>query len=203
MSLLAQYDGLIFDYGGVLAFHQTPADQERMAAVAGLSIEQFEECYWAERFDYDKAALAGGEYWLRLGLQAGVTLTPAQIAELTELDTVSWMQFDPVMWEWIDELRAAGKRLALLSNMPRELGEALRARTDRFERFHHVTLSYELESAKPEAAIYEECLKGIKTAPGRTLFLDDRIANVHGAERLGIAAMQFTSREEILPQLRS
>jgi FMN phosphatase YigB (HAD superfamily) len=38
--------------------------------------------------------------------------------------------------------------------------------------------------------------------PGRTLFLDDRIENVRGAELLGISAMQFLDRDEVLQRLR-
>jgi FMN phosphatase YigB (HAD superfamily) len=34
-----------------------------------------------------------------------------------------------------------------------------------------------------------------------TLFLDDRIENIRGAERLGIHGVQFTSREDVLPKL--
>ena len=71
------------------------------------------------------------------------------------------------MWEWIDALHAAGKRLAILSNMPRDLGEALRNRTRRFDPFDQVTLSYELRAAKPEPVIYQDCLVGLGTSSGQ------------------------------------
>jgi putative hydrolase of the HAD superfamily len=113
------------------------------------------------------------------------------------------MQFDSAMWEWVDQLRAAGKRVAMLSNMPRELGEALKSRTRKLAGFDHVTLSYELRAAKPEPATYEHCLEGLGTAPAQTLFLDDRIENVAAAELFGIRAIEFTSREDTLLLLRS
>jgi FMN phosphatase YigB (HAD superfamily) len=43
----------------------------------------------------------------------------------------------------------------------------------------------------------------LDTAPEQTLFLDDRIENVQGAELLGIRAIQFTSRHDVLLRLRS
>ncbi len=202
MATLDRYDGIIFDYGGVLVFHQTVAEQAQMAAVLGTSLDRFSELYWADRQEYDKDQPAE-EYWRAIADGAGVSLSAAALQQLRELDTQSWMHYDPVMWEWVDELRASGKRIAILSNMPRDLGEALRDRTKRFSYFHHVTLSYQLKSAKPEPAIYHECLQGIGTTPERTLFLDDRIANVEAAQLLGIGAMQFTSREEVLPRLRA
>jgi putative hydrolase of the HAD superfamily len=203
MALVSEYQGFIFDYGGVLAHHQTDADQIRMAEIAGIAVDRFTEHYWLDRLDYDKGLLSGTEYWQNIARREGTTLTARAIQELTEVDNFSWMQFDSIMWDWIEQLRTAGKHVAMLSNMPRDLGEALRSRTDRLECFHHVTLSYELGAAKPEPAIYEHCLNGIGTPPGQTLFLDDRIANVHGAERLGVRAIQFTSREDVLPRLLS
>jgi putative hydrolase of the HAD superfamily len=203
MALVSQYDGFIFDYGGVLVHHQTDADQARMAAVAGIDPELFTELYWSDRLDYDKGDVTGPEYWQSVAQRAGTVLTLQAIEELTELDNVSWMQFDSAMWDWIDQLRAAGKRVAVLSNMPRELGEAIKARTNRLQCFDYVTLSYEVRAVKPEPVIYEHCLEGVGTSPEKTLFLDDRIANVQGAELLGIRAIQFTSRDEVLLRLRS
>jgi putative hydrolase of the HAD superfamily len=107
------------------------------------------------------------------------------------------------MWDWIDQLRGAGKRVAILSNMPRELGEALKVKTDKLNCFDHVTLSYEVHAVKPEPAIYEHCLEGIGTSPEQTLFLDDKIANVQGAELLGIRAIQFLDRDDVLMRVRS
>jgi FMN phosphatase YigB (HAD superfamily) len=45
-------------------------------------------------------------------------------------------------------------------------------------------------------------MEGIGTAKERTLFLDDRIENIQGAETLGIRSIQFTSRDEVLLRIR-
>jgi putative hydrolase of the HAD superfamily len=203
MALVSSYEAFIFDYGGVLVEHQTDADQAHMAGIAGVSKDLFSKFYWAERPDYDKGRVSYSEYWEKVARLAGTTLTEQTIEELVEFDNVSWMQFDSVMWEWIDQLRAAGKRVAMLSNMPRELGEALKTRTQRLDSFNQVTLSYEVRSTKPEPAIYEHCLQGLGTSPEQTLFIDDRIANVQGAEVLGMRGVLFTSRDDMLLLLRT
>ncbi|HZS56969.1 MAG TPA: HAD family phosphatase [Bryobacteraceae bacterium] len=203
MALVSSYEGFIFDYGGVLVLHQTDVEQARLAAIAGVPQKIFDELYWSDRLDYDKGLLSAAEYWQALATRAGGgKLTQAMIDELIEVDSQSWMHFDSVMWDWIDQLRAAGKRVAMLSNMPRELGETLKSKTDRLSRFDQVTLSYELHAVKPEPAIYEQCLEGIGTAPGQTLFLDDKMVNVQGAEVLGIRAIQFLDRDDVLLRLR-
>jgi putative hydrolase of the HAD superfamily len=204
MALVSSYDGFIFDYGGVLVGQQTDDDQARLARIAGISKDALIEHYWDDRLDYDKGLLDATDYWQALVERAGASsLTTAQIEQLSEADTASWMHFDDVMWDWIDQLRAAGKRVAILSNMPREIGETLKARTDKLSRFDQVTLSYEVRSVKPEPAIYEHCLEGIGTPPEQTLFLDDKIVNVQGAELLGLRAIQFLDRDDVLLRLRS
>jgi len=202
MALVSEYQGFIFDFGGVLVGPQTDADQRQLAALARVPKDDFTSLYWSYRLDYDKGLMTDVEYWQTVAQNGGGTLTLDAIERLTELDTESWMHFDPVMWEWLDQLRSAGKRVAMLSNMPRDLGEALKLKTDRLGRFDQVTLSYELHCAKPAPAIYEHCLEGLGTQPKETLFLDDRIENIHGAEMLGIAAMQFTDRDGVLLKLR-
>jgi putative hydrolase of the HAD superfamily len=203
MALVSSYEGFIFDYGGVLVSCQRPQELARLAQIAGVPEDAFNELYWSDRLDYDKGLLTAAEYWQALANRGGGgRLGQQEVQDLSELDSESWMHFDDVMWEWIDQLRGAGKRVAMLSNMPRELGEALKARTDKLDLFDQVTLSYEVHSVKPEPAIYEHCLQGIGTAAEQTLFLDDKIANVQGAELLGIRAMQFLDRDDILLQLR-
>lgn len=201
MPTLDCYDGIIFDYGGVLVFDQNERDIQRLAALTGVEPARFGERYWRRRLELDSDALPIPEYWRDVAGDAG-TLSDERIAELSKLDTESWMRYDPVMWEWLEELRASGKRIAILSNMPRDLGSRLRSETDRLSYFDHVTLSYEIRSVKPHTAIYEHCLAGLATPPERTLFLDDRVINVEAARKLGIASVQFTSREEVLPTLR-
>jgi putative hydrolase of the HAD superfamily len=202
MALLSSFDGLIFDYGGVLVHDQTAEDQARLAAIAGVPQQRFGELYWANRVDYDKDLLTAAEYWQSLAAAAGSTADQKAIDQLIEIDAASWMIFDSVMWEWIEQLRAAGKRVAMLSNMPRDLGNVLKTRTDRLERFDFVTLSYQVRSAKPDAAIYEHCLDGLGVAAQKVLFFDDKIANVQGAELLGMRGMQFTGRDEVLARVR-
>lgn len=203
MALVSSYEAFIFDFGGVLVEHQTDAEQAKLAQIAGVPKDVFFEHYWADRLDYDKGLMDAAEYWQALASRAGgKSLSQRQIEQLSEVDAASWMHFDEVMWDWIDQLRAAGKRVAMLSNMPRELGETLKAKTDRLSRFDQVTLSYEVHAVKPEPVIYEHCLEGLDTTPEQALFFDDKMPNVQGAEVLGIRAIQFLDRDDVLLRVR-
>lgn len=201
MAHANSFSGYIFDYGGVLVGNQTQADRERLAALAGIPIGRFFDLYWARRLDYDRGDLSREEYWQALAADAGTRFDKRTVEELAEVDVRSWMRFDPAMWEWVAELRRAGTPVAMLSNMPRDMGEALRSETDRLNAFDCVTLSYEIRATKPDAAPYEHCLRALGTQAERTVFFDDKAPNVQAAERLGIRAIQFLNREDALLRL--
>jgi len=203
MGLVNGIAGVIFDYGGVLVAHQSQDDVDQLAGIAGLPVELFNRLYWADRAAYDRGDVEGVEYWRSLGKQAGKDLDDATIHSLIGHDSAAWMKFYGAMYEFVDELRADGKRVAVLSNMPKDLGLAIKSEGFGFRKFHHVTLSYEVRSAKPDAAIYKHCLEGIGTEPENTLFLDDRAENIRAAQALGIHAIQFTHPDEMLPRLRA
>jgi len=203
MALVSQFEAFIFDYGGVLVDHQTDEDQKKMARIAGRPQEEFTERYWSERLEYDRGAITAIQYWQGVAGDSGNTLSQQTIDDLTELDSASWMRYDPAMWEWVEQLRAGDKKVAMLSNMPLDLGEALKARTQKLDSFDQLTLSYEVHSVKPEPAIYEHCLEGLGATPEQTIFFDDRIVNVQGAELLGIRSIQFTSRDEVFLRVRA
>jgi len=201
MAHVDRFAGVIFDYGGVLASHQTEEDKRRMTKLAGLPEPQFGELYWADRARYDRGDISALEYWHEIGQRAGKPLTDGKIAQIVDCDSRSWMKFNREMYVFAHGLRQRGIRIAILSNMPRDLGEAIYAGGFGFSGFDFVTLSYEVRAAKPQPAIYKDCLAGIGTRPGETLFLDDRAENISAAQALGIQAMQFSVPEEMLKRL--
>jgi putative hydrolase of the HAD superfamily len=202
MARVEQYAGVIFDYGGVLASHQTKEDVERLAQTAGLTPEVFDGLYWSERGEYDKGLMTAEDYWNGMAARVGKKFTADQILLLIEADNASWTHFDEQMYAYVESLRSAGKRVAVLSNMPHELGETIKVTTHGFAPFHHITLSYEVRFIKPEPEIYEHCLAGLALPAKDVLFLDDRPENIEGARRVGIDGIRFTSRDEVLPQLQ-
>ncbi len=201
MALVDQYAGVIFDYGGVLAFHQSTEDAKQLAEIASLPFDVFSRLYWSDRGPYDKGLTTAEDYWNDIAQGGGVSFTAEQLETLIRVDIDSWIKFDQKMYEFAESLRSNGKRLAVLSNMPHELGDFLKNSTKGFAPFHHITLSYEIRSIKPEPEIYRHCLQGLDLRPEQTLFLDDRPENVEGARRQGIQAIQFTSRDEVLAHL--
>jgi putative hydrolase of the HAD superfamily len=107
------------------------------------------------------------------------------------MDVALWNRFDQRILTWVRRLRESGYRTAILSNLPRPLGESLRARPGFLEHFDHVTFSYELGLVKPQPEIYEHAVDGLRVSAGETLFLDDRPNNIEGAAEAGLHAFLY------------
>lgn len=187
---------VIFDYGKVLSAPQKHADLAAMAAILKLTTDQFEPFYWRYRMDYDRADLDAVSYWSKIAADAHRELNDTQIAELRYHDVEGWSESDPVMVGWATRLRESGVPIAVLSNMPADLREHVTLKVDWFPQFDHMTFSCDVHSCKPDAAIYEHCLHGLKAAPSDTIFLDDRPENVDGAKRVGIRSFIYTTPRE-------
>ena len=198
-SLRIQPAAIIFDYGNVLCQPQAPAAREAMATILNMSIAHFEESYWRYRLAFDEAALDPPMYWNSVAQRA---LTPAEIAQLTEIDSQSWAHPDPVMLNWAHQLRAAGLRTAILSNMPLPVRQHLDS-VDWLPEFDQRTFSCDVRLAKPGREIYELCLNGLGVKPSTALFLDDRAENTRAAETLGIHSILFTTPADLAAALHS
>jgi putative hydrolase of the HAD superfamily len=182
---------VLFDYGGVICQPQPEADVARLAQAAGCPVPELQDGYWAHRLDYDRAELDGVTYWQKVGASAGRSFSPAEMAELTKLDIASWLHLREGTVTLIEDLAAAGCRLALLSNNPAEIAEVVAA-LPVADLFEHCAFSCFLRSAKPEPECYQAALAMLGASPAEVIFLDDKPENVAGAAALGIRGVHFT-----------
>jgi putative hydrolase of the HAD superfamily len=185
---------VLFDYGGVIARWPSQEDLAALAATAGATVEEFSDAYWRRRAAYDRADLDGSHYWQQVGIILGRSedYTDDDVAKLARLDTDSWLHLDPAAVELIEELSASGHHLALLSNAPAEIAEAV-AELPVTRHFEHLIFSCQLKMAKPDPACFEAALGLLGAAPEEVIFLDDRTDNLVAAAALGIGTIQFSS----------
>lgn len=161
-----------------------------MAGILDLPVPRFSEIYWQFRVPYDAAALAPAEYWNTVARTAARELTSQQIGALIQIDSRSWSHAAPITPQWARDLRAAGLRTALLSNMPAPIRDYVLG-CAWLPDFHARVFSCDLRRTKPAPEIYEHCLRQLGVAPAEALFLDDREDNIRAAEALGWQAVLF------------
>jgi putative hydrolase of the HAD superfamily len=193
---------VIFDFGGVLCFHPDESRWQRAAQAAGLPVSDFMSAFWAHRIRYDAGLCEPADYWQAVAHTAGTRIDAQKLPELIRLEIELWNQYDSRVLEWAGELRAAGYRTAILSNLPRPLGEELRATPGFLDPFDHVTFSYELHKVKPQPEIYLDAVRGLGIDPPDALFLDDRPDNVAGAQAVGLRSVLYSTWEDFIARGR-
>jgi putative hydrolase of the HAD superfamily len=194
---------VILDYGGVLSLDAAPEVTASMANLLNIPPARFHELYHRTRLEYDRGDLSAAEYWSGLASHAGVRLEPAQIEELRHIDVAMWSNVNQNMLRWVVDLRSGGVKTALLSNMHSDMVSHVRQHFDWLKSFDCVVLSSELRMVKPGPEIFHHCLKCLGVAPREALFIDDREANVRGAEAVGIKGLMANSVRQVREGLES
>jgi putative hydrolase of the HAD superfamily len=189
---------VIFDFGGVLCFHPSEDRFARIANLLGLETPDFLRIFWKHRIEYDAGLVDSRAYWAQIAKTAGRPIDDALLHKLVQYEVELWDNYDQRILRWAARLQSSGVRTAVLSNLPRVLGEALRATPGFLDPFDHVTFSYELKVVKPEAAIYHDAVRGVGVSPSEALFLDDKIENVEGARAVGLQAEVYSTWETFL-----
>jgi putative hydrolase of the HAD superfamily len=183
---------VIFDFGGVLCLHPDDSRWQRAAEAAGLPLSEFMPAFWAHRIPYDSGVVEPADYWRKV---LGPAFQESRLPKLVRCEIELWDQYDQRIFDWIGQLRRAGFRTAILSNLPRPLGEELRATPGFLDHFDHITFSYELRKVKPQREIYVDATQGLGIEPEQALFLDDKAENVEGARAVGLQAVLYSTWE--------
>jgi putative hydrolase of the HAD superfamily len=192
---LVRVTWVMFDYGGVLSHPPSPQDLASLAGAAGVSVPALEGVYWEWRRAYDLAELDAAGYWGQVGRSLGRAYDDDKIAELIRLDRASWLRLQAGTVALIEDLAAAGLPLALLSNAPGELAEAIGG-LPVAAHFGRLFFSCQLKLAKPDPACYTRVLAGLGASAEEVIFIDDRSENVTAAAALGLRSVRFTSPDE-------
>ena len=193
---------VIFDFGCVLSQVPVPSDFDPVREALGVDPHVFEEVYWRHRDQYDLDHFRTEEYWQRVGQLAGVELQPEEAMRLADIDCRIWSRENPIMIEWLGQLRGEGLKVALISNMSMHIGGHLLRTASWIVHCDPVCFSGEMKVLKPDPAIYRACLDRLGGTAAATLFIDDREVNVITARRLGLNGIVFKSVDQLLDDLK-
>jgi putative hydrolase of the HAD superfamily len=110
---------------------------------------------------------------------------------------------NPPMIELMRELKAAGYRMAMLTNNVREWEPLWRSMLPVDEIFETVVDSGFVGCRKPESKIYSLTLERIGAPAESCLFVDDVEVNCEGARRAGMTAVHFRDNEQAIAEVRA
>jgi len=195
---------VIVDYGEVISLAPSAADREVITGLAGVSGDSgpFWRAYFAHRDGLDQGSAGVAAYWQAIADDLGVSWDDARVHELWTADFRSWLSINPGTIEVLANLKAGGTRLALLSNASPDFGSYLRlGPLGGF--FAACYVSGELGLLKPHPEIYQHVLDDLGISAAQAVFIDNREANVRGAEALGITGHLFTGETALRAFLAS
>ncbi len=188
---------LLVDYAEVMTFAQPATAIDAMARLLGLGSGTFVARYWQYRPPYDRGGASRG-FWSAV---ADAEIDDEDLlAELGRLDVGSWIHLNPDTLEVLDTAHGRGHELALFSNAPHDLAQAVREQPE-LRLFDALIFSSEIGLSKPDPAAFAAALGRLGRRPEDVLFIDDRAPNVAGAERAGLRALRFTSPGQLADAL--
>jgi len=105
--------------------------------------------------------------------------------------------------EILQQLKHTGKyRLYALTNWSAETFPHALERFEFFKLFEGVVVSGEEKMRKPSAEFYKIILDRYRLDPSTTVFIDDSLRNVKGAEAIGITGIHFHNPSQLKEELR-
>lgn len=175
---------VVFDLGRVV-FAQDPAKstaefKQFFSYVSLTPMPQF----WV---DYDMGVLSIDQVAAELAAYRGVETSFAR--EMIQIAIGKQETIAPTA-ALIADLKQAGYRLYVLSNMSREFIDFLREQ-EVYANFDGDVVSCEVGIVKPMPEIYDLLLERFDLDPAETIFIDDRRENIDAAEAKGIQAFHF------------
>jgi putative hydrolase of the HAD superfamily len=185
-----------FDYGKVLSLPPTHEQWQTLSARFARPVQEFQRIYWGHREELDRGTLDNIHYWQAVGRDCGLDIGVAEAEALIEHDNTQWTNENSAMLELARDLRRAGYRTAILSNMERRMLAAMRRKLDWLDEFEVQMYSCEVGTVKPEPAIYLECCRRLGCEPREALFLDDKKVNTEAAKKVGMHSYVFHSAED-------
>ena len=178
---------IVFDLGGVLfARDKSKCTPELLEFFSFLRAPRM-PLFWEE---YDRGTSTLAEVTVTISEMTG---RPVEVCSAVLQLAVDLQEPVKATERLVGDLKAAGYKLYVLSNMSREFIAVLR-RFPGYRLFDGEVVSCEEGTVKPEPRIYEILLERYGLDPAETLFIDDRAANIVAAEGLGIAGYLFDHR---------
>jgi len=176
---------VVFDYGGVICFAPTAEMRGELVRLSGLSAETLWELDRKYRGEWDRGTYDGIGHYRFMLAKAGVSLNDDTLARLALADIESWSHINPDTLRLMRDIKAAGLRVGILSNIPHDFP---RSSMSVFAEADVAVYSCDIGIIKPEAGIYEELKKKAGCLYEEIVFFDDKVDNVNKARELGIRA---------------
>ncbi len=181
----------IFDIGGVLIQYNLHILAEQIAVKVGIEPKLVHPLFQNDLlFDIETGKI-GGEDFFNQNIKTVLKNWTYQdwIQEFSE----HYVKNPPGI-KLLQDLKADGEQIYLLSNLAEFHKIAIETKYPDFFSLADINFfSYELGLHKPNPEIYRQVCKNLQAKPAECIFFDDVLANVKGAQQIGMAGVHFSN----------
>lgn len=186
--------GIVFDFGGVISAPELPAFYKQVESLVGWSQQQLLDGWARHRAGLDTDRISVIELYRLIAADLQTPLPEDICRELGRLDYEAWSPPNPGTFLWAQELKAAGYRIGILTNMPTEFIPWFDRCAAPFRALADAEVISGAEGiAKPDPAIYALMAERMGLTPAELFFLDDSEQNIAAAVACGWRAHRFTT----------
>lgn len=186
--------GIVFDFGGVISKAQDATFFPEVRRLTGWSREEVLDGWKAHRRALDADDVDAQGLYRLIAADRGETLPQTTLDALKQLDYDSWSVPNPETLAWARELKAAGFRIGILTNMPTGFIPWFDRCAHDFRALADAEVISGVERiTKPKPEIYALMAQRMGLPPASLFFLDDTQANVDAARACGWHAERFAS----------
>ena len=198
---MSQVTTLIFDWGGVFQRTEDYTPRQELAGELGIDEPALERAVFggSAMKGASLGTLAAKEAWQMVVAKTGYGKDVLSFVQrFFAGDRVDQRLVQLVRWE-----RARGLRVGLLSNAPPGLvtEDGIAGRWGMEGLFDAQVFSYQVGVLKPDKRIFEAALYALSTTPSESVFIDDFIENIVGAQAIGLGVLLFTTLPKLLSDL--
>jgi putative hydrolase of the HAD superfamily len=193
-------DFIYFDLGKVILEFNHEIGCQQVSELAGISAAEVDQALFGSglEVEYETGLVNCSEFHKRF-----CSITGSSISQNELLSSMSDI-FTPNLpiFPLIAQLKAANIPIGILSNTCRAHWEYVYGRYKILQDFFEpLILSYEVESMKPDAKIYQRAIEMAGCNVQKCFFVDDRQENVDGANAAGMDAVLYQSVPELIEAL--
>lgn len=189
-----------FDYLGVTAKLPGKSIFEVIGEILERTPDQVKEAYQHFNREFQVGSIDKTELWKRVATELGVTDKQAEIEVALVRDVPHG---DEAMLKLVDQVRAAGYKVGLLTNL------AINTDWDRalydsgFDKHFDVALlSGATGFAKPHPKAFLNLAEKLGVEPHELIYTDDRAESMVGVDQLGITTILFENQAQLETRLR-
>jgi len=194
---------IIFDIGRVLVRVDVARAKAGLAKGLALSPEELwsaieKDPRWD---DWQEGRMSPRDWYLNLSSRFAIPMDFEQFTAVWN----STLDPDPILPIQFFASLSKRYRIGLLSNTDPIHVAKLESTYDFFQFFPPAVRTYSCSvgASKPNPIIYQAALKACKSRAQETVYIDDILAYVEAARRLGMSAIQFQSPDQLRADLKA